>query len=1168
MQNLYSLSTCIRLIVSLLAITGFVGNLPKAEAGTYQTRHTQLSSGDQPTVTHVASGGLPGDLVMISGRQLQAVTSVLFNGVPVKPTKVDPRGFFLQVNVPKTATTGPITIQTGTSQFKTNVLFRVLPRSNLAAEIQQALDSDRDLTGVKPLASVARPMANVPALQPVKAVTGATISGLKFEDLDRDGTRTVQTSIGSPIILFVVDVSGSTTSNFAGTTVGDLNGRNGANTILDAEIGVVERIRTELIGKGAVNSQIGIVTFATDTSFVDLNPVLPGVQPFAKVGDDKNSNGRSDISDSYTTVAFTSAGNTYYERALQKAILLINTVPSTQEVKLIFLSDGIPNPSNQVYSDEVNILRSKPNVSLSAIGIGADSELQYLQIIDPNARKVTDFNNLINFSLDIITPLENGLSGVVLYLDLNNNGRRDASEPFQTSATNNAATTTNETGTFSFTGLAAGTYTVREEVPPGYMQTAPASKSYSITVTGTQSYTIANFGNISDAVKPVILNVPAPLAVACAGDVPLPASDVRATDNFDPNPVLAFSETRVNGACANQYVITRTWTATDEAGNQTIASQQITVNDNIAPKLNGVPTQPVIVGSPPDACSTTINFPAITASDNCTGDITISYSVGGISVTPTSPFPLGATTVDVVATDVCGNMATSSFVVQVNDVTAPVPSLASLPGLTGRCTVVVSSSPTATDNCGGLINGTTTDPLTYTTPGTYTITWTYVDAASNMAKQQQVIQVTPPPAPPVVADVAYCLGSGAVPLSAIASPTGVLNWFGPTNSPLPGAPTPVVSSPGTTQYFVSQTVEGCTSSLATINVTVNALPIVSLTNLNAAYCKNAASVPLSGSPMGGTFSIDGSSASVLNPASLSVGSHLVAYSYTDSKGCMAMASQTVTITAQPGAPTLTTISGQLYAGGQNAVSVPQYSGVVTLQISGCSGAVMWQGPLNQTGTGTTIIVPTSATGTFIYTATCQQNGCTSTPASATVSVNAAPLRVVAPLFDCATGKLTLRTTGGNGLPIEFQIPSITNGWESTNPVKIDAKDFKKNLQLRARQRASDNKGYDSAELDYNLPTCPSARISNSVEPVSSLDVTVLGNPVVGQELVVEVRGAQGQPLRLQIVDLKGRLISQHVQDVADVVEQHRLSIGQQPAGVMLLQVSTPTQRKQIKVLKP
>jgi hypothetical protein len=76
----------------------------------------------------------------------------------------------------------------------------------------------------------------------------------------------------------------------------------------------------------------------------------------------------------------------------------------------------------------------------------------------------------------------------------------------------------------------------------------------------------------------------------------------------------------------------------------------------------------------------------------------------------------------------------------------------------------------------------------------------------------------------------------------------------------------------------------------------------------------------------------------------------------------------------------------------------------------------------------------------------------------------------------------------------------------------------------------------------------------------------LGNPV-SDRLEVEVRGAEGQPLRLQLTDASGRLISQRQIEVAKVIEQQTLSVGQQPAGLLLLRVSSGSKSVTLKVLK-
>lgn len=79
----------------------------------------------------------------------------------------------------------------------------------------------------------------------------------------------------------------------------------------------------------------------------------------------------------------------------------------------------------------------------------------------------------------------------------------------------------------------------------------------------------------------------------------------------------------------------------------------------------------------------------------------------------------------------------------------PVPDIASLPPVTGtECYASISTVPTAT-LCGGAttIYGTTSDPLTYTIPGTYTVHWSYNDGYGNITTQNQTVivqDVTPP----------------------------------------------------------------------------------------------------------------------------------------------------------------------------------------------------------------------------------------------------------------------------------------------------------------------------------------------------------------------------------------------------------------------------------------
>jgi hypothetical protein len=68
-----------------------------------------------------------------------------------------------------------------------------------------------------------------------------------------------------------------------------------------------------------------------------------------------------------------------------------------------------------------------------------------------------------------------GQSGVIVYADLNNDGKFEAGENNKTTASD---------GSFAFTGLAAGTYTLRMVLPAGDIQTSPANNA-GITLTLT-----------------------------------------------------------------------------------------------------------------------------------------------------------------------------------------------------------------------------------------------------------------------------------------------------------------------------------------------------------------------------------------------------------------------------------------------------------------------------------------------------------------------------------------------------------------------------------------------------------------------------------------------------------------------------------------------------------
>ena len=244
---------------------------------------------------------------------------------------------------------------------------------------------------------------------------------------------------------------------------------------------------------------------------------------------------------------------------------------------------------------------------------------------------------------------------------------------------------------------------------------------------------------VRDKTAPVLFGVPANISVSC-GNIPSVAS-VTASDNYDQNVAVSFTESSTKGTDPAQasfynYVITRTWTATDAGLNQVSASQLITVVDTESPMIS----QPVNIetNSASGICGATVNF-SVTATDLCGSPITYTYSKASGTV-----FPVGITTVEVTATDASGNSSSSSFTVTVRDNQSPVIiAPANIDVVFG--TAIDLGTPTVSDNC-GTVNTTNNAPASFPI-GITVVTWIATDAAGNISKVNQSVVVRDGTAP-------------------------------------------------------------------------------------------------------------------------------------------------------------------------------------------------------------------------------------------------------------------------------------------------------------------------------------------------------------------------------------------------------------------------------------
>lgn len=252
---------------------------------------------------------------------------------------------------------------------------------------------------------------------------------------------------------------------------------------------------------------------------------------------------------------------------------------------------------------------------------------------------------------------------------------------------------------------------------------------------GNQSSIIQTISFIDDQ-PPVISNVPPNVTLGCLDPIPNPAM-VSVEDNCDSDPFVEFTETTVAGHCDATFDIIRTWTATDECGNSSLAQQIISVVDDTAPVFDQALTDIVV------DCGDIPEPPAITASDACGGLVSVVLEV----VTDAGGCP-NFTNIWT-ATDECGNEAIMTQSVQVDDNEPPL-----LLGIPDDVDVDCNSipdmpEPEVSDNCDDNVDVSVNENI-IGSGCEFTIirTWIASDDCGNTTIESQSINVVDE-APPV-----------------------------------------------------------------------------------------------------------------------------------------------------------------------------------------------------------------------------------------------------------------------------------------------------------------------------------------------------------------------------------------------------------------------------------
>ena len=202
-------------------------------------------------------------------------------------------------------------------------------------------------------------------------------------------------------------------------------------------------------------------------------------------------------------------------------------------------------------------------------------------------------------------------------------------------------------------------------------------------------------------------------------------SGVNALD-FETTNASAATPFPIGTYATTGSAIPVTLTVTDGLMDTDQCTALITLMDTLSPLADNT-----TLGDVTGECEVT-SITAPTATDNCSGSITGTTST---SFPITAP---GTTIVTWSYVDASGNISTQSQNVIIDDATAPLADVATLADLEDDCEVI-PTAPTATDNCSGVVTGTTTTPFPIS--ASTTVTWTYDDGNGNTSSQDQIVTI-------------------------------------------------------------------------------------------------------------------------------------------------------------------------------------------------------------------------------------------------------------------------------------------------------------------------------------------------------------------------------------------------------------------------------------------
>ena len=573
---------------------------------------------------------------------------------------------------------------------------------------------------------------------------------------------------------------------------------------------------------------------------------------------------------------------------------------------------------------------------------------------------------------------------------------------------------------------------------------------------------------VQDKIAPVARakNITLGLGTAVGGLVTLNASDVN-NGSTDACGIASMTVVPASFGCGNVGANTVTLTVTDVNGNVSTTTAIVTVVDDKGP-VPTVTNLPTITGQ----CYATVltlkpgehvedndgedgkidlehyYLVAPTAMDNCSG------LAKGTTTDALTYYNQGTYFIHWKYVDAKGNVTIQLQTVIVKDTYAPVPKRATLPTLTGQCSVSVASgsnsdddgddndggdddrgkTPWAKDNCSGWIKGTTTDPLTYTVQGTYTIVWSFNDGHGNISTQNQIVIVKDVTKPNIKAPNDKSITCGSSILPAV---TGMATATDNCSTPVITF-TDVNNGTQITRTWKATDAAGNTSTA------------VQLIKLTPAFTATVSSTPTSTVYTGGSakniYLGYGAQSTTLSVSGLPAGSYT--YTWTGASLSSNTAATPVFNATAVGVFTFyVTVSNASGCSSTASISIC----VTDVRVAGSNGALIYvchQGT-NKTGGTQTLSVPVAQVAAHLAN-TCGGKGgdklgsCSSTACTTNTDISAVDPKTTDPIE-----LTTLKADLTSAAPVDdIKVTVMPNPTTTYFTLKLESKDVKTPMSLR------------------------------------------------------------------------------------------------------------------------